>query len=578
MSAIIHHKSSIINHERGVALLLVLLIIMAITILSLGFISRCDTELACGQNMLLRTQMDQLADSALEHARGLILNPQDVGTEYWHGAEGQQLMADGPDFYDVNVTPDDSNPNEHRNYSITCEAYQSKNGQKVGSSRLSAQLRLDPCVALWTEADTLFRPRHILYGDFYCAGAVQVLDGGTINGDVFSNALTGTVAGQPKPGAELLPLLAWPPVTRTYASPVYGSYPVSPGTLTNTDPTYQIARVWQCAGDLTLGNNVAIQGMLLVDGNLTIRGNTNLLRAAKNLPALYVRRDLVVEDVDNLRIEGLAVVEGGVRVSAGASNVHILGGLFVKGGILETAPDSAGGHCDCIVYDAPTWRPNDGQQGALEFDGVNDHLRTLDNASLRLDNDYTISVWLKPAASQKAAAAILAKTDAVSSSNHWALQFGAGMELFVYHPNASWPTGIKLADMTAADRWYHVIVVRQGNTMRSYLDDGTPRKEETWDIGPGSGDGHLNVAVDRAADPACLYTGLIDDLRIYNQAVTMPPPNGVPSLIGHWKLDESGSDVTIIAEPARSAIVTSGSPDQYWSQAAGAFYRSIRRN
>ena len=75
-----------------------------------------------------------------------------------------------------------------------------------------------------------------------------------------------------------------------------------------------------------------------------------------------------------------------------------------------------------------------------------------------------------------------------------------------------------------------------------------------------------------------LYAGLIDDLRIYNQAVALPPPNGLPGLIGHWKLDESGSDVTIIAEPARSAIVASGSPDQHWSQAAGAFYRSIRRD
>jgi hypothetical protein len=57
-----------------VALLLVLLIIMAITILSLGFLSRCDTELACGRNMLLRTQMDQLADSAWA-CQGLILHP-----------------------------------------------------------------------------------------------------------------------------------------------------------------------------------------------------------------------------------------------------------------------------------------------------------------------------------------------------------------------------------------------------------------------------------------------------------------------------------------------------------------------
>ncbi|MBA7693960.1 hypothetical protein ES703_102560 [subsurface metagenome] len=70
------------RNKRGAALLVVLFIVMAITILSLGFLSRSDVELACGGNMILRTQMDYLAESGLEHAKGLILNPQDVDSEY----------------------------------------------------------------------------------------------------------------------------------------------------------------------------------------------------------------------------------------------------------------------------------------------------------------------------------------------------------------------------------------------------------------------------------------------------------------------------------------------------------------
>ena len=46
---------------------MVLGLIMAITLLSLGFLSRSQTEMACGQNMALRMQMDQGAVSALEH-------------------------------------------------------------------------------------------------------------------------------------------------------------------------------------------------------------------------------------------------------------------------------------------------------------------------------------------------------------------------------------------------------------------------------------------------------------------------------------------------------------------------------
>jgi hypothetical protein len=57
-----------------------------------------------------------------------------------------------------------------------------------------------------------------------------------------------------------------------------------------------------------------------------------------------------------------------------------------------------------------------------------------------------------------------------------------------------------------------------------------------------------------------------------------PTSSTLPGLVGHWKFDESGSDVAIIAEPARSAVVAWGPPEEYWSQAAGAFFRSIRRN
>jgi hypothetical protein len=563
--------------RRGIALLVVLFVIMAITIISLGFLTRCDTELACGQNMLLRTQMDQLADSALEHAKGLILHPQDVDSEYWPGAAGQQLVAGSADYYDVSVTRDGSDPNDRRSYLITCEAYRLLDAQAVGRSGLSAQLRLDPCVALWTGADTVFRPGHVLQGDLRCTGAVVNL--GTIDGDVFSSALTGTVTGRHRAVADLS--LAWPPVAIAYANPEYPIDFIAPGTLAAV--TYSPARIWRCTGDLVIANDVVINGMLSVVGNLTIRGDRNSLLAAKNLPALYVSGDLVIGEVDGLTIEGLVVVDGGVRISAAASNIAVVGGVFAKGTLTETAPDSSSGDHDCLVYDVPTWRPTGGQlQGALEFDGVNDYLRTPDSlTSVLLADDYTISVWLKPSATPKPRAAIVAKTDPSGLFNHWALQFdtGGSGELTVYYLLSSWywRTGIMLQDVTAQGRWHHVAVTRHGTTMSSYL-DGTRRKTGEYAIPPWPAYGHLNVAADRAARSDYLYAGLIDDLRIYDQAMDgndLPPPD---DLIGHWKLDESGSEVTITTEPTRSAIVAGLLSEEHWSQATGAFFRSIRRD
>ena len=89
--------------RKGVALLVVLFVVMTVTILSLGFLSQSDVELSCGENMILRTKMDYLAESGLEHAKGLLLNPQDIDGEYWTGAARQQLVSGSDEYYDVNM-------------------------------------------------------------------------------------------------------------------------------------------------------------------------------------------------------------------------------------------------------------------------------------------------------------------------------------------------------------------------------------------------------------------------------------------------------------------------------------------
>ena len=128
-------------------MLAVLMIVMVITIMALGFLSRSDVELACGQNMALRTQMDHLAESGLEHARGLVLNPQDVAAEYWTGQSLQQLVAGSGDYYDLTVTRDDTDPTDRCNYIIDSNSYRLSGGERIGRSNLRATLRLDPAIA-----------------------------------------------------------------------------------------------------------------------------------------------------------------------------------------------------------------------------------------------------------------------------------------------------------------------------------------------------------------------------------------------------------------------------------------------
>jgi len=576
--------------ERGAALLVLLFVVMAITVLSLGFLSRSDVELACGENMILRTQMDYLAESGLEHAKGLILSPQDIDSEYWTGAAGQQIDT-GNDYYDVTVVRDDSEPANRCNYIIDCNSYRLKDGQKIGFSSIEAKLRLDPCIAYWVGSDTTISERITINGDVYCAG--DITNSGNIHGDVFAG---GTIAGINIEGHRNMSVsqapVDWPRIepseltptyyigTTTYSAEFIPSYYHPSGIFT---PSASNPGGVRYRSNLRLSGDVNIEGALVVSGDLIITGSNNVITAVKNFPALVVGDDLNIHN-GSLEVNGLAIVKGKVLISSNGGRLNVLGGLFAEEGIVEFATDSSGNAYRANLHYSPTWHPSDGQRaGALEFDGVNDYAQTADDLNkLQLTNDYTLSVWIKADSNQKQWAGIFSKCNPSGSTNHWTLQFdkSRSRKLIIFHPTASWDTGIRLNEI--AGQWHHICVVRSGDTMKSYL-DGVPRNAGTWANNPGSGDGHFNIGADRTASPNYLYKGFIDDIRIYNQAHDAndiyPPAGLLPGIIGYWKLDEAGCDITITAAPCKSAVLIWSAPGdaERWGQAAGAFFKSIKR-
>jgi len=329
----------------GVALLVVLFIVMAITILSLGFVSRSDVELACGQNMVMRTQMDYLAESGLEHARGLILNPQDVSSpdEYWKGGTNLQLTS-GSDFYEVRV---DREANDFCNYIIECNSYRrAPEGNDIGRSSLRAELRLDPCIAYWAGESTTISSRIAITGDVYCNGTL--INNGTIDGDAFATSnISGTITGRKNESVTLSYPVAWPNLSVTDFEPMYyigatlysaqqivGVDIPSPGLLTD---------VQYCTGNVNMPDNVTINGTLVVGGDLTISGINNVITAQPNFPALVVGGQVLIKDGSSLVINGLAQIRGPIAFEPGVinANIQVTGGLFINSGGIEGITSSS---------------------------------------------------------------------------------------------------------------------------------------------------------------------------------------------------------------------------------------------
>jgi hypothetical protein len=562
------------KNKKGVALLVVLFIVIVITICSVGFLSRSDVELATGQNMALRIQMDYLAESGLEHARGLILNPQDINSEYWTGATSQQLTT-GNDYYDIVV---DRDPNDRCNYTIGCNSFRLRNSEKIARSSLRAELRLDPCIAFWSGNDTAFLSNVTIDGDVYCNGTLT--NDGIIDGDVFTNALNGSITGKQKAVGDLT--LAWPRVTVADFTSHYTTQTISSGSLSSQIlGPYNPVRISYRNGNLLLAGNVQIEGMLIVNGNLTIQGNANTIIAAKNLPAILVTGDMKIESNSILNVTGLVVVDGTVQVSTDSSSVTILGGLFTNAGFKEITTDSSGNQ-NFGTITGGTWVP--GKTGnALDFDGIDDRVKIADNTNLNNLSAITMSAWIYP------------RVD-----SHWhVLDKGDGNKRLyaegtnrtlkgVVRYNTSLAQSESANNTIVLNSWQHVALTWSQTTNKTQLfHNGVEVLYNFQNIGSGSilddTTSPFTIGARGILDSMTYFNGIIDDVQIYDRVLDpndIPPPsNGLSGLVGHWKLDESGSNISITAAPSKTAIIvwSAAAVEQKWGQAAGAFFKSIQR-
>jgi len=143
-----NNRKAPIQRRRGMAMLSVLFIVMAVSIISMGFIWRADMALACGQNLCLRSQSEYTALAGLEHARALIISPDNSAPlETWQDT-ALQIEPGTNLYYDLaidnpQVSGSDPNTADYL-YPVRCEAYYQSGGQKRARSSLAASVLYTP--------------------------------------------------------------------------------------------------------------------------------------------------------------------------------------------------------------------------------------------------------------------------------------------------------------------------------------------------------------------------------------------------------------------------------------------------
>ena len=338
------------NMRTGAALLVVLIIVMVICVMSMSFLTHSNVQMVCGQNTILRMQMDYLADSGLVYAKTNLLYPQEVSTSpdgYWTG-ETVQIEA-GDDYCYIEVSRSAAGATNRCTYDIRSEAYRDAGGEKVAQSNLNAQLRLDPCIGYWAGASGNIPNTVTVNGDVYCNG--DLTTSSTVNGDVFANSITGVKTGQLYSIADCD--VSFPNIGIEYFSPVYDYDGVFywPESLASEDcncpepfsaDVSNPAGVVYRGGNLLLRGGAIIDGTLVVDGNLTIQGPGNvIITSAKKYPGLVVNGTITVEASANVTVNGL-VQTNAMSVAGDAGNIDIVGTLFVRDSSLNVNPAYSG--------------------------------------------------------------------------------------------------------------------------------------------------------------------------------------------------------------------------------------------
>jgi len=175
-----------------------------------------------------------------------------------------------------------------------------------------------------------------------------------------------------------------------------------------------------------------------------------------------------------------------------------------------------------ILSGNPTWQPDSGQvAGTLEFDGIDDYIST-DFVLNPGDGPFSTFAWIKGDAPGQV---IIAQTDGIGTGETWlgiAASDGSLMTgLMPYQVGRTVIFPLESQSLITDGLWHHVGFVWDGSYRSLYV-DGTEVAKDTNPINLAPlifANGGLYIGAGKTLEADTFFSGLIDDVRIYNRAV-----------------------------------------------------------
>jgi len=174
------------------------------------------------------------------------------------------------------------------------------------------------------------------------------------------------------------------------------------------------------------------------------------------------------------------------------------------------------GHFPGTAYGSPQWQPGEGViRGALELDGLDDYVRT-EPILNPTDGPFTVFIWVKGG---QPGQVILSQSGQAGQADVW-LATNASGALVTNLADAGRLSAPLVSETVVTDGLWHQIRFVWDGSHRAFYVDGVLAAIDTRKLGTLKAiSGGFNIGAGKNLEAGSFWSGLLDDIRLYNRAV-----------------------------------------------------------
>lgn len=211
-------------------------------------------------------------------------------------------------------------------------------------------------------------------------------------------------------------------------------------------------------------------------------------------------------------------------------------GHWIGGGSGNTWMDRSGYGNHGTLTNGPTWTLGQGgRRNAIAFDGSNDSVNGPNGDHvLVISPAITVGVWVFPQAATGTYELLAGKRNGNGSSTAFQIFLNTGNRRFGYYNGTNIAVG---TFAPTAGQWVHLLATVSGTALGLYV-NGTLFDSLTVSGGVGNGGSEFPLMFGANTQASGeYYSGLLDDVRIYNRAL-------------------SAAEIALLASPSFSPVIT----------------------